>query len=238
MSQYNINCPYFKVGKCTGYKNGECPYKYHKKCFNNFTCCDPNCKFGHGISIMKREIVNDIYEECKIINNSVYKKDMCYYSITCNSKDCDLEHELSYDNRAFIEKIANQSVTDDMAIDLYSKKYIKSQDIIEEKTEDVMSQASTANNSPANFVGKSFKAVLKENIEDVEDDNNTLDETDIEKTLKIMLEKQQIVKNNNSKIDKLREELENIQNEIITYETDNASIKEDIKNLSLQVSMM
>ena len=69
------NCPDFKLGICTAYKDKTCKYAYHKACDNNYLCRDDNCKYGHGISIMKRTIISDMYDT--IVNNDYDEKNDC-----------------------------------------------------------------------------------------------------------------------------------------------------------------
>ena len=113
------NCPDFKLGICTAYKDKTCKYAYHKACDNNYLCRDDNCKYGHGISIMKRTIISDMYDT--IVNND-YDDTYCS-KINCISEECHKEHYFSYDNRSFIYKIVNQNVSDEQAWNEYQEKY-------------------------------------------------------------------------------------------------------------------
>lgn len=113
------NCPDFKLGICTAYKDKTCKYAYHKACDNNYLCRDDNCKYGHGISIMKRTIISDMYDT--IVNND-YDDTYCS-KINCISEECHKEHYFNYDNRSFIYKIVNQNVSDEQAWNEYQQKY-------------------------------------------------------------------------------------------------------------------
>ena len=118
------NCPYFKLGLCHSYKEKNCKYFYHKPCIDNYLCRDDNCKYGHGISIMKRTIITNMYD---LIPNYDYDKNNYYNyncdKINCINEDCEQEHYFSYENRCFIYKIANQYVSDEQAWQLYETKY-------------------------------------------------------------------------------------------------------------------
>ena len=113
------NCPDFKLGLCSAYKDETCKYAYHKACKDNYLCRDDNCKYGHGISIMKRTIISDMYDT--IVNND-YDDTYCS-KINCISEECHKEHYFSYDNRSFIYKIVNQNVSDEQAWNEYQQKY-------------------------------------------------------------------------------------------------------------------
>lgn len=113
------NCPDFKLGLCTAYKDETCNYAYHKACKDNYLCRDDNCKYGHGISIMKRTIISDMYDT--IVNND-YDDTYCH-KINCISEECHKEHYFNYDNRSFIYKIVNQNVSDEQAWNEYQQKY-------------------------------------------------------------------------------------------------------------------
>lgn len=113
------NCPDFKLGLCSAYKDETCKYAYHKACKDNYLCRDDNCKYGHGISIMKRTIISDMYDT--IVNND-YDDTYCH-KINCISEECHKEHYFNYDNRSFIYKIVNQNVSDEQAWNEYQQKY-------------------------------------------------------------------------------------------------------------------
>lgn len=116
------NCPHFKLGICTAYKNETCKYAYHKACNANYLCRDDNCKYGHGISIMKRTIISDMYDT--IVNSDYHKNNKKYcHKINCISEECVKEHYFNYDNRSFIYKIVNQNVSDEQAWNEYQEKY-------------------------------------------------------------------------------------------------------------------
>jgi hypothetical protein len=126
MSLKNKNCPYFFEGKCN--KN-KCIYKYHIVCINNYSCIDINCKKGHGITFIKRKIIDKLYEKFynNIFDNS---KNKCIYPMRCYNKSCKNEHHLEYDERLFILKIFS-NINDKENIELYNKIYNNIDNIIQ-----------------------------------------------------------------------------------------------------------
>ena len=123
-NKFHTNCPHFKVGNCSSYKNGVCKYKYHKTCDENFLCNREDCKFGHGISYMKRVIINYIYDE-KYSSASGYEDsdNKCKMPMICINKDCECDHHIEYDARSFIYNISNPTINDENAWSNYVKKY-------------------------------------------------------------------------------------------------------------------
>jgi len=123
-NKFHTNCPHFKVGNCSSYKNGVCKYKYHKTCDENFLCNREDCKFGHGISYTKRVIINYIYDE-KYSSASGYEDsdNKCKMPMICINKDCECDHHIEYDARSFIYNISNPTISDDNAWSNYEKKY-------------------------------------------------------------------------------------------------------------------
>jgi hypothetical protein len=126
--KFHTNCPHFSVGACVSYKEGKCKYKYHKCCTENFLCDREDCKFGHGITVMKRLIVNKIYDDKYSIKDSVYEssQNRCGMPMNCINAECDCDHHLEKTERAFIYKIANSIVSDEDAWDEYEKLYCSS----------------------------------------------------------------------------------------------------------------
>ena len=124
-NKFHTNCPHFKVGNCSSYKNGVCKYKYHKTCDENFLCNREDCKFGHGISYMKRVIINYIYDEKYSRASSAYEysDNKCKMPMNCINKDCEYDHHLEYDDRSFIYNISNPTINDENAWSNYVKKY-------------------------------------------------------------------------------------------------------------------
>ena len=123
-NKFHTNCPHFKVGNCSSYKNGVCKYKYHKTCDENFLCNREDCKFGHGISYTKRVIINYIYDE-KYSSASGYEDsdNKCKMPMICINKDCECDHHIEYDARSFIYNISNPTINDENAWSNYVKKY-------------------------------------------------------------------------------------------------------------------
>jgi len=92
-------CYKFNNGYCN---DRNCKLGSHKICKNNFKCIDVNCMYGHGTSLIKRYIINYIYNKHLIQNNL----ETCFHSINCNKY-----HELDKKHRIFIKNI-----TDDISI--------------------------------------------------------------------------------------------------------------------------
>ena len=121
-NKFHTNCPHFNVGNCKSFKT--CKYKYHKKCDENFLCNREDCKYGHGISYMKRVIINYIYDE-KYSRASGYEDsdNKCKMPMNCINKDCECDHHIEYDARSFIYNISNPTINDENAWSNYVKKY-------------------------------------------------------------------------------------------------------------------
>ena len=121
-NKFHTNCPHFNVGNCKSFKT--CKYKYHKKCDDNFLCNREDCKYGHGISYMKRVIINYIYDE-KYSSASGYEDsdNKCKMPMICINKDCKCDHHIEYEDRSFIYKIINPTISEENAWSNYEKKY-------------------------------------------------------------------------------------------------------------------
>ena len=85
----NEYCPNFNIGKCT---NNNCKYNYHIKCKDNYLCNNIDCKLGHGISFIKRDIICKIYNMENDNFHDSNKK--CKNPITCYNKNCKFDHRL------------------------------------------------------------------------------------------------------------------------------------------------
>lgn len=212
----NEYCPNFNIGKCT---NNNCKYNYHIKCKDNYLCNNIDCKLGHGISFIKRYIICKIYNMDNDYFHDSNKK--CKNPITCYNKNCKYEHQFNFKERDIINIIIKKNDND--AIDFYNNKItqpnikckiLSTYNIIENSN----------NNSPVIITKKSFKDTVKKT------------ENDTEIILKLMLEKQSVIMNNESIIEKLKEQFNKIKMELEIYQEENNKIKKEIKNLSLEIS--
>jgi len=232
MMSYNRfakNCPKFAIGCCKKDDSNPCPYYYHKTCDKNYLCDDPNCKYGHGISVNKREIIyyieQDKYREDYFSANAV---DKCKMSMNCINKDCNLEHRYDYEDRKFIYMIADNTMSDDTAWDEYYSKYLdgksrsdttlsNSSTICPVATSPAVSSASSTNCFPSptpltNSYASLFKKKKEEDIQTDDDMVKMMDEMmTIRKEMAINTKHKDDIK---QKIKKLEEELEQVEKKV------------------------
>ncbi len=241
------NCPYFAIGCCKKDDSNPCPYRYHTTCKYNYLCNNPECKYGHGISVEKREIIYYIDEEkCRDDYFSANVVDKCKMSMNCVNKDCKLEHRYDYEDRKFIYMIADNTMNDKTAWDEYYSKYCNEKS----RSDTSLSNSSTicpvcpsttiSPNSSMNCFSSpkpltnSYASVLKnkkeENIEITDDTVKILDDLDeLNKTIR-EIDINKVYKNDiELKIKKLKEELEQVEIKINNG-------KDQMKNLLSKLS--
>ena len=126
---YNTECPDYMVGNCKGYD--KCFYKLHYRCDTNYLCDKELCKKGHGISLIKRQFVTEIYN-----NNFNIKyedsENKCEHPLLCYDTNCMKTHYIDIIYRNNIKNII-KCKTDDEAIDKFNstKKNVKRESIKE-----------------------------------------------------------------------------------------------------------
>lgn len=210
----NEYCPNFNIGKCT---NNNCKYNYHIKCKDNYLCNNIDCKLGHGISFIKRDIICKIYNMENDNFHDSNKK--CKNPITCYSKNCKFDHQFNFKDREIINIIIKKNDND--VLDFYNNKI--TQPNIKCKILSTYNIIENSNNpSPIIINKKSFKET----------------ENDTEIILKLMLEKQSVIMNNESIIEKLKEQFNKIKMELEIHEVENDKIKKEIKQLSSKISKL
>lgn len=139
------NCPMFSVGKCLAVKNGkECSYVYHTVCRYNFLCDDMECKYGHNISLKKRELITTIYYDNRY--DEVDNNTLCNRHFQCNKKHCDLDHSLDFQYRVMIADIL-WAESDEKAVEIFDKTYNK----------ELISNASTVKKTEIDIVHSSLR---------------------------------------------------------------------------------
>lgn len=113
---YNTECPEYMVGNCKGFD--KCFYKFHYRCDDNYLCDTELCKKGHGISLIKRQFVKEIYNTNFNIKyeNSENK---CEHPLLCYDANCIKSHYISIVHRNNIKNII-KCRTDDEAIDKFN----------------------------------------------------------------------------------------------------------------------
>lgn len=207
----NEYCQDFNIGK---FSNNNCTYNYHIKCKDNYLCNNIDCKLGHGISFIKRYIICKIYNMDNDYFHDSNKK--CKNPITCYNKNCKYDHQFNFKERDIINIIIKKNDND--AIDFYNNKI--TQPNIKCKILSSYNIIENNNPSPVIINNKSFKET----------------ENDTEIILKLMLEKQSVIMNNELIIEKLKEQFNKIKMELKIYEVENNKIKKDIKKLSFKIS--
>lgn len=198
------NCPMFSVGKCQAVKNGkECSYVYHTVCRYNFLCDDMECKYGHNISLKKRELITTIYYDNRYeeVNNDT----LCHRHFQCNKKNCECDHSLDYKYRVMIADIL-WAESDDKALEMFDKTYNK----------ELISNASTVNRTEYDIAhsslrkeGTTFADLLQDKESLVEQQNDKKDIVD--EDIKVVEESKEddtiYVKIEKSELEMMREQL-------------------------------
>ena len=207
----NEYCQDFNIGK---FSNNNCTYNYHIKCKDNYLCNNIDCKLGHGISFIKRYIICKIYNMDNDYFHDSNKK--CKNPITCYNKNCKYDHQFNFKERDIINIIIKKNDND--AIDFYNNKI--TQPNIKCKILSSYNIIENNNPSPVIINNKSFKET----------------ENDTEIILKLMLEKQSVIMNNELIIKKLKEQFNKIKMELEVHENSNNKIKKEIKKLSFKIS--
>ena len=230
-NKFQTNCPHFKVGKCSSYKNGACKYKYHKKCDENFLCNREDCKFGHGISYMKRLIINNVFT----INNVYDQKyshaaydNRCNMSMNCINTDCEYDHDLEYDDRLFIYNIINPTINDENAWSNYEKKYTSYS-----PASSRMSYSSTlpAMCSPCPVISSpplsgSFVALFKEPVSD----------NDIDSIIESMKDIRHDIDVDTKKVDSIKDQIKKLEEELCNTEEKVKKNKNKLKELVVKIA--
>jgi hypothetical protein len=225
------NCPDFKLGICTAYKDKTCKYAYHKACDNNYLCRDDNCKYGHGISIMKRTIISDMYDT--IVNNDYNEKNDTYCSkINCISEECHREHYFSYDNRSFIYKIVNQNVTDEQAWNEYQEKYtiVTSVSSIEVSLNDTSFLCPTTNTPP---ILTTYASLFKNQTTEIDEIDKT---TEIDEITEEMLNIRKELSHNTKRKDTIKAQIKQLEDELVIVESRIANNKTQLKQLASKIA--
>ena len=226
-NKFHTNCPHFNVGKCTSYKT--CKYKYHKKCPDNFLCEYEDCKYGHGISYMKRVIINNIYDKKKYID---YDDNECRMPMNCINKDCEYDHPIDYEDRAFVYNIIDHTISDENAWSNYEKKYISYS-----PASSTMSSTSTIPTmcSPCPVVASpplsgSYLSVFKKEEEPSKDMDDMLS----------IIEDMKNIRNNidvdTKKVDSIKEQIKKLQEELSNTEEKIKKDKNKLKELAVKIA--
>ena len=117
MTEICLDCPNFMIGLCKDIKN--CPYENHDKCPDNYLCINEFCMKGHGITLVKRELINKIYTE--FYNNNFDDSDIqCEYPLNCFSENCIKSHYVDFKYRKVISNIINLRHDDTKAIEIFN----------------------------------------------------------------------------------------------------------------------
>jgi hypothetical protein len=246
-NKFATNCPKFAIGCCKKDDSNPCPYYYHKTCDRNYLCDDPDCKYGHGVSVAKREIIYYIdqnnYREDYFNANA---KDKCKMPINCINKDCNLEHRYEYEHRAFIYMIVDNTMNDDTAWDKYCSKYVdgksrsntslsNSSTVCPVATSPAISSTSSTNCfPPPTPLTNSYASLFKNKKEEKEEEDIQTDDDMVKMMDEMMSIRKEMTINTKhkddikQKIKKLEEELEQVEKKI----SDN---KDQLKVLATKV---
>lgn len=113
-NRFNTYCPFFVNAPCI---NG-CPYKYHIRCNANLTCFNPNCQYGHTITLNFRKLFKKIIIENLNLNYEK-SKNKCFYSINCLNPNCKYTHMINIENMRIINHIIKEKINYNDAIHIY-----------------------------------------------------------------------------------------------------------------------
>ena len=236
-NKFHKNCPDFKIGQCTSYKT--CKYKYHKKCPDNFLCEYEDCDWGHGISYMKRIIINNIkdkkssdYNKCDMPMNC--SDNMCKMPMNCINKNCECDHyPFDYDDRTFIYNIINHTITDENAWSNYEKKYNSYSPV-----SSTMSSSSTVPSmySPCPLVSSSpllsgsYASLFKEKCNtDIEDDS-----------MMAIIEDMKNIRRNidvdTKKVASIKDQIKKLEEELVNTEENVKKDKNKLKELAVKIA--
>jgi len=234
-NRFHTNCPHFKVGNCSSYKDGTCKYKYHKKCDESFLCNREDCKFGHTISYSKRSIINMIYDQKYSRDSSPFENsdNRCKMPINCINKDCECDHHLEYDDRSFIYSIINPNTTEDSAWSNYEKKYTSyspaSSTMSSTSTVPAICSPCPVVSSPPPLSG-SYASLFKEQVEDNKEDDSMLS----------IIEDMKTIRNNidvdTKKANSIKEQIKKLQEELDTTEEKVKKDKNTLKELAVKIA--
>jgi hypothetical protein len=232
-NKFHTNCPHFNVGNCKSFKT--CKYKYHKKCDDNFLCNREDCKYGHGISYMKRVIINYIYDEKYSSASSAYEDsdNKCKMPMNCINKDCECDHHIEYDARSFIYNIINPTITDENAWSNYEKKYSSyspaSSTMSSGSTVPAMCSPCPVVSSPPPLSG-SFASLFTEQVEDNKEGDIMLS----------IIEDMKTIRNNidvdTKKVDSIKEQLKKLQEDLGKTEENIKKDKSKLKELAVKIA--
>ena len=234
-NKFHSNCPHFKVGNCSTYKNGVCKYKYHKTCDENFLCNREDCKFGHGISYMKRVIINYIYDE-KYSSASGYEDsdNKCKMPMICINKDCECDHHIEYDDRSFIYNIINPTITDENAWSNYVKKYTSysptSSTMSSSSTVPAMCSPCPVVSSPPPPLSGSFVSLFTEQVEDNKEDDSMMAIIDTMKNIR------NDITGDTKKVVSIKDQIKKLQEELDTTEEKIKKDKKNLKELAVKIA--
>ena len=232
-NKFHTNCPHFNVGNCKSFKT--CKYKYHKKCDENFLCNREDCKYGHGISYMKRVIINYIYDEKYSRASSAYEysDNKCKMPMNCINKDCECDHHLEYDDRSFIYNISNPTINDENAWSNYVKKYSSyspaSSTMSSSSTVPAMCSPCSVVSSPPPLSG-SFTSLFTEQVEDNKDDDSMMAIIETMKNIR------NDIKDDTKKVDSIKDQIKKLQEDLDTTEEKIKKDKNNLKELAAKIA--
>jgi|TARA_B100000497_G_C7673659_1_gene406678 hypothetical protein len=246
-NKFAKNCPKFANGCCKKDASNPCPYYYHKTCKYNYLCDDPECKYGHGISVDKREIIYYIdeikYREAYFDANA---EDKCDMPMNCIKKDCNLEHRYNREDREFIYMIADNTMTNDVAWDKYYSKYnneksrsntaLSSDSTVCLVCPSDTSRSASVDSSKNTFLSpkpltNSYASLFKnDKVEDINSDD------DIVKMMDEMMNIRKEMTTNTKHKDDIEEQIKKLKKELEQVEKKISDNKDQLKDLATKVA--
>jgi hypothetical protein len=116
---FNKNCPYYVEANCN---HKQCRYRFHSKCYNNLTCFDFGCSYGHAVSQNMRKLFKEIVDDNK---NPEYEKseNKCSYSINCFNPNCTKDHMVLTDAMKFINHVYRERISYEDSYSMYKLQF-------------------------------------------------------------------------------------------------------------------
>jgi hypothetical protein len=180
---------------------------------------------------MKRVIIVNIYD--KKYFGYICEDNACKMPMNCINKNCENEHPIDYEDRAFIYNIINPTISDENAWSNYEKKYNSyspaSTIMSSSSTVPAMCSPCPVISSPPPLSG-SFVSHFKEQVED----NKECD------TMLSIIEDMKNIRNDINvdakKIDSIKEQIKKLQEDLNTTEEKIKKDKNKLKELAVKIA--
>jgi hypothetical protein len=175
-----------------------------------------------------------IYDQKYSRDSSPYENsdNRCNNPINCIKKDCSSDHHLSYEDRSFIYKIINPTISEENAWSNYEKKYNSyspvSSTMSSTSTVPAMCSPCPVVSSPPLLSG-SFVSLFKKKEDNKEDDS-----------MMAIIEDMKTIRNNldfdTKKVDSIKEQIKKLQEDLGKTEEKVKKDKSKLKELAVKIA--